>query len=102
VAKEYNASDPKMIKDQKLYNDLAKNQDQQDLKKILSTSEGKRFFRKMFSECRIFGLSFSLEGKTDLNEGIKYVALRYLNEICEIYPEVLPEILIKIEDKNHG
>jgi len=67
----------------------------EDLKRILSTKEGKRFFNKFFSDSMIFETTFTGDSKTFFKEGARNVGLRIFSNVIEARPDLLLELATK-------
>ena len=97
---EYNAADEKKVKDKE--QDLKNKKDQyiEDLKTILDTPAGVRFFKSLFDEGRIFNLSFTGNSATFFNEGRRSLALQVFNDICIARPDKIKDLMIRKEEDN--
>ena len=93
--KLYNAADEGTVKDKQETLDLERQQELSDLKEILNTKPGLRFFQRFFEKGRIFDSSFTGNSHTFFNEGHRNFALLFLGDITEAAPEKLPQLLIK-------
>lgn len=69
----------------------------EDIKEILSTKAGKRFFNKYFSDSMIFVTTFTGNSETFFNEGKRSVGLRLFYDVIEARPELLLELAVKKE-----
>jgi len=72
--------------------------DLEDVKKIVKTPHGLRFFRRLFDEGKIFQTTFTGNSNGYFLEGHRNLALKFLDDICEVAPECIPG-LMKKEDK---
>jgi len=66
-----------------------------DLKKILYTPEGVRFFKRFMDEGRMFASCMTGNAWTYHNEGKRDFMLRFWSDICEAAPEKIPELLLR-------
>ena len=66
-----------------------------DLKTIISTPHGLRFFKRFFERGMIFASTYTGNSGTFFNEGRRALALEFMGGICEAAPETLPEIFIR-------
>ena len=66
-----------------------------DLKEILSTKAGKRFFNKYFSDSMIFETTFTGNSETFFKEGMRNVGLRMFDDVMQARPDLLLELAIK-------
>jgi len=79
--------------------DLEELQKKEDLRKIVNTPEGVRFFKTFFGYGRLFNPSFvGNTNTTFFNEGKRNLALRVLSDIGEADAGKLAEILINLKD----
>ena len=93
--KPHNAASEESVQDKQEELDLERQQELSDLKEILNTKPGIRFFQRFFDRGRIFDSSFTGNSHTFFNEGHRNFALLFLGDITEAAPEKLPELLIK-------
>jgi hypothetical protein len=70
-----------------------------DLRDILSTPAGVRYFTNIISEGRIFSSSFTGNSQTFFYEGWRSLALSILGDITEAAPDKVVEILINDKEK---
>ena len=87
-------SDEQELKDRAEELRLELEQNKNDLKFILETPQGIRFFKRFFREGFVFTTTFTGNSKTFYNEGHRNFALKYFGEITKTLPEVLPKLLI--------
>lgn len=73
-------------------------QELDDVKKIVRTPEGSRFFKRLFSEGRIFHTTFTGNSNTFFLEGQRNLALKFLADVNAAAPECIPA-LMKSEDE---
>ena len=94
MEKEYNAADEDqldLIQEQEKLDLLQK---EEDLRKILDTPEGIRFFKEFFSRGKVFNSTFTGNSQTYFLEGRRSFALEYFADISEIYPEKIVDVMI--------
>jgi hypothetical protein len=63
-----------------------------DIKAILATPEGTRFYKRALDKCGTFRLSFTGNSKTFFNEGQRNIGNFLLAEMMEACPEKFVEI----------
>jgi|GEM_PF-2471314 hypothetical protein len=63
-----------------------------DLREILSTQAGKRFFRDMMILCGVFSEQFKGNSSTYYDQGCRAVGLRYWNLIGEVDKDLQKDI----------
>lgn len=93
--KTYNAADPKQVAERQKVAQLEKDQHLKDLKRILNTSAGIRYFRRLMEDGKMFTTSFTGNSATFFNEGMRNLALKVFAEICEAAPDKLQLIILK-------
>lgn len=93
--KQYNAADEKAVKSCVTKEQLERLQELEDLKVILATAAGVRFFKRFFEEGRLFHTTFTGNSYTFFNEGARAFALKYFSDVCEAAPERLTELIVQ-------
>lgn len=68
-----------------------------DLRYLLRSPQGMRFFKKFFEDGHIFRSTFTGNSQTFFLEGHRNFALKYFADICEAAPEKVQELIIKKE-----
>lgn len=97
----YSASNEKQVKTRQKKEKLEREQELEDLKFILGTDAGTRFFKKFFEKARMFSTTFTGNSNTFFLEGHRNFALQYFNDICEVAPEKIAQLMLrKSEDIN--
>jgi len=70
-----------------------KEREQSDLRKVLSTPEGRRFIWRLLGETRIFRGCFSLNGlEMANNEGKRDMGLFVLKDLLESHPDAFAQM----------
>lgn len=67
----------------------------EDIKKILETEEGKRYFKRFFKMGYLFTTTFTGNSQGFFLEGHRNLALKVFNEICEASPQSIPKLIIE-------
>ena len=93
--KEYNSADEKQVQEAQDLEKIALEQYQDDLRTILDTPSGMRFFKKFMEEGHVFHSTFTGNSQTYFLEGKRALALKIFSDICEAAPGKIPEIIIK-------
>ena len=75
-----------------------RDQELEDIKQILDTPQGVRFFRRLFSTGSMFSTTFTGNSKTFFLEGQRNIALRFFNDVCEAAPEKISDVIIEEVD----
>lgn len=96
---EFNAADEKQVSEQEKKNENARKQELEDLRDILRTHQGVRFFRRLVADSRIFHSSFTGNSQTFYNEGWRAFGLKLLADVMEAAPNRLIEILIEKKEE---
>lgn len=69
-------------------NKRLRDRDLGDIRKVLSTPEGRRFFWRILSKCGIFHASWSGDtNQTLVNEGRREIGLIFLDDLMEASPQ---------------
>lgn len=98
----YNAADEKQVKDKEKVVANERRQELEDIRTIINTPAGKRFFKRLMKDGRIYNTTFTGNSYSYFLEGNRNLALRYFNDICEAAPDKLIDvILIKERRKNN-
>lgn len=92
--KIHNAADADAVKKAEELKKIRRDQDIDDIKKILSRPEGVRFFRKLLTDGMIFHTTMTGNSWTYFKEGRRDFALQIFNDVCEARPEKVPELLV--------
>lgn len=76
---------------------LAREKEQNDLRWVMSSKQGRRFMYRLLSEAGLYRLSFNLDNTdplaTAFNEGQRNIGLTRLSEITEACPDRYTEML---------
>lgn len=92
--KPYDASDPEQIKDAEEKEKNERDQYLKDLKVLMSTPEGVRFFRKLMEDGKMFTTSFTGNSVTFFNEGMRNLVLKVFGDVCEAAPDKVHLIIL--------
>ncbi|HSW00017.1 MAG TPA: hypothetical protein VLI39_07585 [Sedimentisphaerales bacterium] len=94
-------SDEKKLRDQEVKRDLERKQQLEDLKEIVHSAAGIRFFRRLMEEGKVFQTTFTGNSQGFFWEGHRNLALRFFNDLCEAEPSAVAAILVpKMEDEH--
>ena len=74
---------------------LERTQEIEDLKRILKTPHGIRFFQRFLIEGKVFNSTFTGNSNTFFLEGKRSLALKVFNDICEASPDKIAEIMVR-------
>lgn len=68
-----------------------------DLRLILETPEGVRFFKRFFDEAKMFQTCFTGNSTTYHNEGRRDLGLKFFSDCVEACPEKISELILRRE-----
>ena len=88
-----NVADQKQVKEQKQKEKDIRKTELDDVKSILSTEHGRRFFFRYLSICGVFKSSFTGSSETYFLEGRRDVGLRLLADINESNPKAYAALM---------
>lgn len=91
----YNAADEKQVNDATKKHENQRDQELEDMKFILDSPQGIRFFTKMFEFGKMFTTTFTGDSQSDFLEGHRNFALKYFNDICEASPKHIAQLMIR-------
>ena len=80
--------DPKKVKEAGKREKILRHRESEDLKWVLSTRRGRRFYWRVLSRCGIYKSSFEPSAKIYFNEGERNIGLFLINELMTYCPEV--------------
>lgn len=78
------ASSPEQVRDLETKRRNKRTQEENDLRKLLNTPEGIRFFRRLFVQCNLFSHGTTGDNMTFFNNGVRSVALKYFEEVRRV------------------
>ncbi|MBF8177814.1 Bbp19 family protein [Herminiimonas contaminans] len=81
--KTFNASDESQVADRKKKELRGRERELEDLRVVLSTKEGRRFYWKTLCDCGVFKSSFTGNSTTFFNEGKRDIGLKLLADLME-------------------
>ncbi len=84
--------------DQVLHQDLQdkrRERELEDIKAILSTPEGVRFFKRLLDEGKMFTTAMTGNSFTFHNEGKRDFVLLFFNDVALVCPEKIPELILR-------
>jgi hypothetical protein len=96
----FNAADEEQVEEQEKKGKTKRDQELEDIKMLLSLPQGLRFFRRLMDIGHVFSTSFTGNSTTFFNEGMRNVALKIFNDVCEASPEKAKYVMIKTEGEN--
>jgi len=82
-----NAADESQVKEAKKKEKFGREQELSDVKFILSTEQGRRFFWRYLSICGVFKNSFTGSSETFFNEGKRLIGTTLLTEMVTADPD---------------
>ena len=93
--KKYIASDEDQVKDIEQKAGLERKQELEDIKAILKTAAGIRFFQRFMEEGKVFNSTFTGNSNTFFLEGKRSLALKVFNDICEADSSKIARIMVR-------
>jgi len=93
----HNAADPTAVARQQEKKAAQRRQELEDLRQILDTPAGIRFFRRMVKDGRIFSTSMTGNSWTYFNEGARNLVNHYLADVTASVPDRM--VLLMGQDK---
>ena len=100
MSRPHRANDPAANKAAIEKADLARKQELEDIKTMLSTAAGMRFFVRLFTDGHMFATTFTGNSWSYFKEGERNLALRYFNDVRQAAPDLMAKILIRKDDDN--
>ena len=91
----YDAGDVGQVQKRKTKAQIYKEQNNEDLKNILSSAGGRRFLWKMLEECGVYKISFTGDDRTIFNEGKRQIGLRLIEDIFDASPNSYAEMRLE-------
>jgi len=83
-----NAADPAKVKNSERKAKDARKQEIEDVRFILSSAQGRRFFWRYLGECGLFQSSFTGNSETFFREGQRNVGLKLMADLNESDPKM--------------
>ena len=99
-----NSSDPKALAEKREQDKVAQLQLLADVKAVLSTPAGMRFFKWLLDKAYVFKTTFTGNSKSYFLEGHRNLGLMIFHLLMKVAPEKLAELaeLTKDKEANHG
>ncbi len=95
----HNAANEKQVKEREKDAQNERDQELEDVKTILDTPAGVRFFIRLMDEGRVFSTSFTGNSQTFFLEGHRNLALKFFNDVAEACPDKVADLMIKKKEK---
>lgn len=92
----HNASDEKKVKEKQTHSDLAREQELEDIRSIMATPEGQRFFKRFFKWGKIASVSMTGNSWTYFHEGHKNCAMRIWQDLCMAVPNESAKMFVEL------
>ncbi len=87
MSKVKNAADENQIKIEREKNKFKQDTEDQDLKFLLSSDQGRRFIWNMLEKCGVFKSSFTGSSETFFLEGQRNIGLKLMSDIMRVDPD---------------
>ncbi len=94
IQPKHNAADPKLVKKAEQDRKNARDQELDDIKEILKTPQGVRFFKRLMVEGKVFTTTFTGNSNTFFLEGHRNLALKFFSDITLAAPNKVAEIML--------
>ena len=94
-----NAADSEQVEEAEQKVESLNDQKLNDLREVLSTRRGRRFYWRYLEICGIFRTSNADEHQVFFNEGMRNIGLQLLADLNEAAPEVYPIMLQEAKEK---
>lgn len=91
----HNAGDPEQVKRREDAALRERRQELEDVRYIVSTPPGKRYFRKLLERGSVFATTFTGNSQTFFKEGMRNMALGILADVSEAAPEMIVDLMIR-------
>ncbi len=75
---------------------LHRKQELADIRILLSTEQGMRFFKRFFDNGKMFTSSMSGNSWTFYNCGQRDIVARYFSDCAEASPEKIPDLILRL------
>ncbi len=82
-----NAAEPEKVEERTRKVKHTRKRELEDVRAILATQSGRRFYWRYLSECGVFRSSFTGDTGTYYNEGMRNVGLKLLADMNEADPD---------------
>jgi hypothetical protein len=99
IDQSHNAADPEAVAKQQEKIKAQRVQDLEDIRQLLSTIYGIRFFRRMVRDGRVFSTSMTGDTWTYFNEGARNLVNRYLADVSSVSPDKINLLLSNEKEK---
>ncbi len=87
MSKVKNAADENQIKIDREKNKFKQDTEDNDLKFLLSSDQGRRFIWNMLEKCGVFKSSFTGSSETFFLEGQRNIGLKLMSDIMRVDPD---------------
>ena len=95
----FDAGDEKAVKAKEKQDEIERKQELEDVKDLLKTPQGVRFFRRLFKKGRLFQTTFTGNSTGFFLEGHRNFALEYLADVCEAAPHRIQDLIVTKDEK---
>lgn len=95
-----NAANPKEVKEAELKEKRGRARELEDVRFLLSTIQGRRFFWRYLGLCGLFRTSWEPSAKIHFNEGLRSASLMMLSDITEANEDAF--LAMMKESKSNG
>ena len=84
---DFNAGDESHVNERRKKEKSGRDQELEDIRHVLATRQGRRFYWRYLSECGVFRTSFVTNATIYFNEGRRSIGLHLMADMNEAAPE---------------
>ena len=106
--KDYNAADKKAVEDKAEKDRLERLQEKEDIKFILNSPQGQRFFKRLLKSVDLMSISMTGNSWTYFKEGQRNAVKPFYTDAAIVEPNITAKMLTEIllennsEEENNG
>lgn len=93
----HNASDKSKVAAAEKKNKIEREQEIEDVRTILKTPAGMRFFKRVFNRTHLFRTTYTGNSETYFREGERNIGLWLLTDVQIADKNKIPELLVNLE-----
>ena len=98
----HNAADEDQVELAAENAEMARQQELEDVKTLMDTAAGERFFRRLLAVGGVFNSSFTGNSKTYFLEGHRNMALIFLTDLLEATPDKVAGLIVVDRREDNG
>lgn len=97
--KAFNAADEAQVEERGKKKESERDQQLNDLRHILASPQGRRFYWRKLSDCGVFKTSFTGNSTTFFNEGMRNVGLGMMTDLMDADPQAYITMMNESKEK---